>query len=141
MVNIKSWLFLVISFKFTDQNRSEMDVDMEESKIAPLRVPPNNRYVGRKRTYAAIAKQKKPWKKAYMLGGRRFMVAPSAFTKHQDLFLDEKVSSTGFTVSIFGSKNATGPDGTSTIGDVNSDDVLKQYMKTFTHFKVTGCLV
>lgn len=55
--------------------------------------------------------------------------------------MDDKVSSVGFTVSLFGSKNVTGPDGTSTIGDVNSDDVLRQYMRTFTHFKVTGCLV
>lgn len=114
---------------------------MEESKIAPLRVPRYTWYSGQKRTYSAIAKKKKPWKKAYLLGGRRFMVAPSAFTKHQDLFLDEKVSSTGFTVSIFGSKNLSAPVGTSTIGDVNSDDVLRNYMKTFTHFKVTGCLV
>jgi hypothetical protein len=55
--------------------------------------------------------------------------------------MDEKVGTVGLTVSIFGSKNLSAPAGTSTIGDVNSDDVLRQYMKTFTHFKVTGCLI
>lgn len=98
----------------------------EESKIAPIL--PRGRYkfnIGQKRSYASVFKKKKPWKRAYVLGGRRFMVAPSAFTKHQDLMFDDKVSSVGFTVSVFGGKNATGPAGTSTIGDVNSDDVLR----------------
>lgn len=55
--------------------------------------------------------------------------------------MDDKVASTSGTVSIFAGKNASFPDGTSTIGDLNSDDVLRNYMRLYTHFKVTGCQV
>lgn len=42
--------------------------------------------------------------------------------------IDERVDTLSFTVSLFGAKNATGIGGTTTIGDVNSDDALRRNM-------------
>lgn len=48
----------------------------------------------------------------------------------------EKATGVAYTVSIFSGKNATGMESTSTIGDINSDDVLRRYMEMYTEFRV-----
>lgn len=53
-----------------------------------------------------------------------------------DVKFQEKLLATSFTVSIFGGKNATGIEGTSTIADISSDDLLRRYMEMYTEFKV-----
>lgn len=64
-----------------------------------------------------------------------------SFLKHQDIKFSEKATGTAFTVSLIGGKNATGIVGTSTIGDINSDDILRRYMEMFTEFKIVGCKI
>lgn len=63
------------------------------------------------------------------------------FTKHMDVKFAERMNAVSFTVSIFGGKNATGIEATSTLGDINSDGLLRRYMEMFTEFKVEACQV
>ena len=48
----------------------------------------------------------------------------------------ERATGVSYTISIFGGKNATGPLLTSTLGDVNSDGILRRYMEMYTEFRV-----
>ena len=53
----------------------------------------------------------------------------------------ERATDVAFTVSLFGGKNATGRISTATLGDVNSDGILMQYMNSYTEFKVVATKV
>ena len=88
----------------------------------PRRIPKRN-------TFAKVTR--KSYNPARNLG----IVA--SFVKHQDVKFAEKATGVAYTVSIIGGKNVTGAADTSTIGDINSDNLLRRYMEMYTEFKIT----
>lgn len=54
---------------------------------------------------------------------------------------NERATDVSFTVSLFGGKNSFATNGTSTIGDVNSDGILMQYMNSYSEFKIKATKV